>query len=103
MGIYQLGTLKGGLYRPHMGGCQNYGPLLGTRNIRGRTIIGIKKRDHNLTTTHITPLPSIWGYPPGNYPPGGPLDRSQCLSDASLEAPPEPKHAVWDEGIGFRV
>ena len=30
-----------------MGGCQNYGPFLGTLNIRGRTIIGIQKRDHN--------------------------------------------------------
>ena len=31
----------------HMGGCQNYGPFLGTLNIRGRIIIGIPKRDHN--------------------------------------------------------
>ena len=31
-----------------MGGCQNYGPLLGTLNIRCRIIIGIQKakRDH---------------------------------------------------------
>ena len=27
----------------YMGGCQNYGPLLGTLNIRGRIIIGTKK------------------------------------------------------------
>ena len=26
-----------------MGGCQNYGPFLGTLNIRGRIIIGTKK------------------------------------------------------------
>ena len=32
-----------------MGGCQNYGPFLGTLNIRGRTIIGTII----LTTTHI--------------------------------------------------
>ena len=31
----------------YMGGCQNYGPLLGTLNIRGRAIIGIQKKDHN--------------------------------------------------------
>ena len=32
----------------YMGGCQNYGPVLGTLNIRGRIIIGIPKRAHNL-------------------------------------------------------
>ena len=33
---------------PHyLGGCQNYGPFLGTLNIRCRIIIGIQKRDHN--------------------------------------------------------
>ena len=31
----------------YMGGCQNYGPFLGTLNIRGRIIIGTPKRDHN--------------------------------------------------------
>ena len=30
-----------------MGGCQKYGPFLGTLNIRGRIIIGIQKRDHH--------------------------------------------------------
>ena len=30
-----------------MGVCQNYGPFLGTLNIRCRIIIGIQKRDHN--------------------------------------------------------
>ena len=29
------------------GGSQNYGPFLGTLNLRGRIIIGIQKRDHN--------------------------------------------------------
>ena len=28
-----------------MGGCQNYGPFLGTINIRCRIVIGIPKRD----------------------------------------------------------
>ena len=31
----------------HMGGCQNYGPFLGTQIIRCRMIIRIQKRDHN--------------------------------------------------------
>ena len=35
-------TLKG-----YMGGCQNYGPFLGTLNTTCRIIIGIQKRDHN--------------------------------------------------------
>ena len=38
---------------PYMSGCQNYGPFLGTLNIRCRTIIGIQNRTINLTTTHI--------------------------------------------------
>ena len=36
-----------------MGGCQNYGPFLGTLNIRCRIMIGIQKGDIILTTTHI--------------------------------------------------
>ena len=35
-----------------MGGCQNYGPFLGTLNIRCRTIIGTQKGTIILTTTH---------------------------------------------------
>ena len=31
----------------HSGCGQNYGPLLGTLNIRCRITIGIQKRDHN--------------------------------------------------------
>ena len=30
-----------------MGGCQDYGPFLGTPDIRCRIIIGDPKRDHN--------------------------------------------------------
>ena len=33
--------------QPKMGGCQNYGPFLGTLNNRCRTILGDPKRDHN--------------------------------------------------------
>ena len=36
-----------------MGGCQNYGPFLGTLNIRCRIIIGTQKGTIILTTTHI--------------------------------------------------
>ena len=36
-----------------MGGCQNYGPFLGTLTIRCRIIIGIQKGAIILTTTHI--------------------------------------------------
>ena len=36
--------------RQDLGGCQNYGPFLGTLNIRGRIIIGTPKRDHNFDT-----------------------------------------------------
>ena len=39
----------------YMGGCQNYGPFLGTLNIRGRIIIGTQKGATILTTTHIVP------------------------------------------------
>ena len=37
----------------YMGGCQNYGPFLGTLNIRCRIIIGTQKKTIILTTTHI--------------------------------------------------
>ena len=37
----------------HMGGCQTYGPFLGTLNIRCRIIIGIQKGTIILTTTHM--------------------------------------------------
>ena len=36
-----------------MGGCQNYGPFLGSLNIRDRSIIGTQKGTIILTTTHI--------------------------------------------------
>ena len=36
-----------------MGGCQNYGPSLGTLNIRCRSIIGTQIGTIILTTTHI--------------------------------------------------
>ena len=36
-----------------MGGCQNYGPFLGTLNIRGRIIIGTQKGTIILITSHV--------------------------------------------------
>ena len=42
-----------------MGGCQNYGPFLGTLNIRGRIIIGTQKGTIILTTTHIIIVTNI--------------------------------------------
>ena len=44
-----------------MGGCQNYGPLLGTVNIRRRIIIGVQKGTIILTTTHIGIIGDILG------------------------------------------
>ena len=38
----------------YMGGCQNYGPFLGTLNIRGRIIIGTQKGAIILTTTQVS-------------------------------------------------
>ena len=38
-----------------MGGCQDYGPFLGTLNISCRSIIGIQKGTAILTTTQIYP------------------------------------------------
>ena len=47
-----------------IGGCPNYGPFLGTLNIRGRIIIGTQKGAIILTTTHIlwplVPLCSVY-------------------------------------------
>ena len=42
-----------------MGGYQNYGPFLGTLNIRCRTIIGIQKGTIILTTT-LFPAKDHW-------------------------------------------
>ena len=37
-----------------LGGCQNYGPFLGTLNIRWRIIMGIQKGTIILTTTQLS-------------------------------------------------
>ena len=36
-----------------VGGCQNYGPFLGTLHIRCRIILGTQKGAIILTTTHV--------------------------------------------------
>ena len=41
----------------HVGGCQNYGPCLGTLNIRCRIIIRTQKGTIILTTTHMDSKP----------------------------------------------
>ena len=44
-----------------MGGCQNYGPFLGTLNIRGHIIIGTQKGTIIWTTTQMDLLePICW-------------------------------------------
>ena len=45
-----------------MGGCQNYGPFLGTLDIRCRIIIGIQKGTITLTTTQILTILDILIY-----------------------------------------
>ena len=60
-----MSAVKGPFMRPilrvaHMGGCQNYGPFLGTLNIRGRIIIGTQKGTIILTTTHIITMKRKW-------------------------------------------
>ena len=42
-----------------MGGCQNYGPFLGTLHIRCRTIIRTQEGTIILTTTHVVSADGI--------------------------------------------
>ena len=75
-----------------MGGCQNYGPFLGTLNIRGRIIIGTQKGTIILTTTHIEVMQ------------GWCMDSSQGVgnNERLLQDLP-PGLRVWiREGLGFR-
>ena len=73
-----------------MGGCQNYGPFLGTLNIRCRNIIGTQKGTIILTTTQISLVSVFWV-----------LSRSGTVSCGwhlsagcqALQAPANPGHA----------
>ena len=47
------GFQKSGFLLGHMGGCHNYGPFLGTLNIRCRIIKGTQKGTIILTSTHM--------------------------------------------------
>ena len=64
-----------------MGGCQNYGPFLGTLNIRCRIIIGIQKGTIILTTTHM----------------------EKTRSEATESAHGAPKIFIAMRAFGFRV
>ena len=44
-----------------VGGCQNYGPFLGTLNIRCRITVGIQKGIIILTTIHVK-MPGLFWY-----------------------------------------
>ena len=47
-----------------MGGCQNYGPILGTQNNRCRIIMGTQKGTIILTTTHMYGCAHLYVYTP---------------------------------------
>ena len=70
-----------------MGGCQNYGPFLGTLNIRGRIILGTQKGTIILTTTHITPVYTLLYYSSFHsifhYPSITPVGDVDCRSKGS--------------------
>ena len=66
----------------YMGSCQNYGPFLGTVNIRCRNIIRTQKRPIILRTAHIDFAE------PGNTP------QMPESSDS---------HRPWAKVLGFRV
>ena len=60
MGSFQSKAARRDLYlgtlpepQKYVGGCQNYGPFLGTLNIRCRIIIGTQIGSIILTTTHV--------------------------------------------------
>ena len=48
-----------GTFSNNMGGCQNYGPLLGPLNTRRRIILRNHKRTIILTTTHMGDV-ALW-------------------------------------------
>ena len=56
MRVPKLGLLL--LVQMEVGSCQNYGPFLGTPNIRCRTILGTQKGTIILTTTQVENCPN---------------------------------------------
>ena len=63
-----------------MGGCQNYGPFLGTLNIRGRIMKGTQKGTIILTTTHMDGCIGMYKLISGKMR----MDKPRGLSDFSL-------------------
>ena len=70
----------------HIGGCRNYGPFLGTVNIRCRIKIGIPKGAIILTTTH-TGVPEMRG-------PRFGLPMSQILDFLCMESPCQGQYTI---------
>ena len=52
-GSYSPTNPRSSTLKHHVGGCQNYGPFLGTLNIRCRNILGTQKGTLISTTTHV--------------------------------------------------
>ena len=75
----RVGTCHDERREYYMGGCQNYGPFLGTLNIRCRIIIGIQRGTIILTTTHMD-------LGQGSKPQPQTLCRIACRQQASLAA-----------------
>ena len=74
-------TMSTQLGYSEMGGCQNYGPFLGTLNIRCRTIIGTQKGTIILTTTQM----NLKGDKEGERQ--GLKQAVQCMDGMGIEAP----------------
>ena len=55
------GEMRTGVSQSYMGGCQHYGPLSGSLNIRCRVIVGIQKGTIILTTCHLQLCGAIEG------------------------------------------
>ena len=61
----QSSSISYSSFGPHVGGCENYDPLLGTLNMKCRIIIRIQKGTTILTTTDIWSCPCC---PPPHSP-----------------------------------
>ena len=69
LGGISWGLGAGRTAQNHMGGCQNYGPFLGTLNLRCRIIIRVQKGAIILTTTHMSNLASPYKVPTSSIVP----------------------------------
>ena len=76
-----------------MGGGQNYGPFLGTLNIRGHIIIGIQKGTIIWTTTYISTADML------AVPSSGLNSQPRCRwleEPTPLYHPPTPQRLLFD-------